>query len=274
MIKIVYPPGCYGNYLARCIYTYTNLRQEKFTPLDFDKNGSSHVYRDKNLGAHQFIKIGHLNQMQLNPEDIIISLLPDNDHNLDYYNNQFFKQENGQIIKYIKNQLDKKQISEKVNNYWGYQDGFNNLTPRWILREWCSFWLTDAWNDSYSVKNYSSISNSIPINSTQLVENFDTVFYKLIRDLKLTLTVDLDIINQTHSKFFIKQRFYNSQLKCQQWVNKVFDTTESAEITFDTIFDESYIQYLLRSRGFEIECNELNQFPSQTNELKKIIYRS
>jgi hypothetical protein len=178
------------------------------------------------------------------------------------------------LIKYIKNQLDKKQISEKVNNYWGYQDGFNNLTPRWILREWCSFWLTDAWNDSYSVKNYSSISNSIPINSTQLVENFDTVFYKLIRDLKLTLTVDLDIINQTHSKFFIKQRFYNSQLKCQQWVNKVFDTTESAEITFDTIFDESYIQYLLRSRGFEIECNELNQFPSQTNELKKIIYRS
>ena len=273
MIKIVFPPGCYGTYLARCIYTYTNLRQEEFIPLDFDEHGGNHAYRDKNIGAHQFIKIGHLDTIDLDSEDTVIALLPDNDHNLDYYNNQFFKQYKGQLISYIKDQLSEKQISEKFKNQWGLNDDLTDLTPRWVLREWCSFWLVECWRNSYSVENYSTISNSTQVNTTQMVENFDTVFYKLINDLKLTLTVDPAIINQTHANFFVKQKFHNSQLRCQQWINKVFDSAESSEINIDTIFDEAYLQYLLRVQGFEIECDGLNQFPFQPSELKKIIYQ-
>lgn len=45
MIEILYPPGCYGNYLIRSLYNYTNLRVKDYTNFLFDNLGSSHLVR-------------------------------------------------------------------------------------------------------------------------------------------------------------------------------------------------------------------------------------
>lgn len=45
-VKILYPVGCYGNYLARCIYYYTTLGPITQVLFDFDDSGSSHAFRD------------------------------------------------------------------------------------------------------------------------------------------------------------------------------------------------------------------------------------
>ena len=50
MITIVYPPGCYGHYIVKCLYYYTDLKNSNDEIFKFNENGSSHDIREnKNL---------------------------------------------------------------------------------------------------------------------------------------------------------------------------------------------------------------------------------
>ena len=49
MIKICYPPGTYGTYLARCVYYYTNLSKVRPGEFEFDHYGSSHSFRSNSV---------------------------------------------------------------------------------------------------------------------------------------------------------------------------------------------------------------------------------
>jgi hypothetical protein len=211
--------------------------------------------------------------MKINTTNNIISLLPDVDHNLDYYNNQFFKQQHGAVISYILNQFSQDEIADKLFNHWGHTDPLNATVPNWILREWCSFWITDLWNNTYSRKNYLTIPNSIQVEVIDLVSQFEQTFVDIVNKLKLTVNVDLSIIRDTHNVFLSKQQFHNSQLNCVQWVNLTLNTDIDSPINTLTIFDEAYIQHLLRQQGYEIKCDGLNEFPATTLCLKNIIYK-
>ena len=272
MIKVLFPPGCYGTYLNRCIYTYTNLRQEEFVQLDFDIHGSSHAHRD-NKNASKYIQGRHIDNNVPTADDLVVTLLPNSQHRLDYYNNQYYKQANSQLISYIQDQYSDEEIFNKLTNNWAVGKTLNNLTPHWVLREWCSFWITAVWDKSYSVEKYSNVS-PICVEVNSLVESFEEVFLNLIAKLKLTLTVDLSIIKQTHIAFQRQQKFHNAQLKCEKWVDSVIGNKQSLILDHHiTIFDEAYIQNLLRIAGYEIYCDNLNSFPIDSTEMKKLIYQ-
>jgi hypothetical protein len=267
MIKIVFPPGCYGTYLARCIYNYTDLRQEEFTPFEFSATGSSHAHR-KNKNASKYIQCEHYaDTFGTNSTDLIITLVPNPQHRLDYYNNQYHKQENSQLISYIQTQYTDEEIFNKLTNNWAVDGMLNESTPRWVIREWSSFWITDMWNKAYNVEAYSSVS-TMCVDVNNLVESFEEVFLNLISKLELILTVDLSIITQTHTAFQNRQKFHNSQLKCEKWTNAVLNKQLMLLDHEITIFDEAYIQHLLRIAGYEIYCDNLNNFPTESTELK------
>jgi len=272
MIKIVFPPGCYGTYLARCIYTYTNLRQEEFVPLDFDSHGSSHAYRN-NKNASKYIRCHHRDTFVPTADDSVIALLPNPQHRLDYYNNQYYKQANGQLISYIQGHYSDEEICNKLTNNWAVGGILNESTPRWVLREWCSFWLTTVWDEAYSVEKYSDVS-PVGVEVNSLVESFEEVFLNVIDKLELTATVDLSIIKQTHIAFQHQQKFHNAQQKCEKWVDAVVNEQSMLLDHEITIFDEAYIQNLFRVAGYEIYCNNLNNFPLESTEMKKLIYQA
>lgn len=269
MIEIIFPPGCYGNYLTKCIYNYTNLRKETFTKFNFSDTGSSHDHRF-NKKATEYITAKHLDTFNPTLNSTIVTVLPSYDHNLDYYNNRCYK-ENSQLISYIKSNYTNTDIFDKLNNSWGVNTLLDENTPLWILREWCSFWINDSWNNGYDRNKYSEISN-IRIEANDIVESFDKVFLELISKLNLTLSVDLSIIQQTHFEFQQRQMFHNSQIKCIEWVNCVINNQQLA-LTHTTLFDEAYIQKLLRDKGYEIYCNGLNNFPKLSTEMKELIYQ-
>jgi len=273
MINVIFPPGCYGTYLTRCLYHYTDLRSDTFAPFTFDHNGSSHQHRDNKI-AHTKITSEHFESiLKINTTNNIISLLPDADHNLDYYNNQFFKQQHGALISYILDHFSQDEVTDKLFKHWGHTGPLNNTIPNWILREWCSFWITDLWNNTYSRKNYLTIPDSIQIEVNDLLSQFEKIFVDIVNKLKLTVNVDLPIIRNTHNVFLSKQQFHNSQLNCIQWVNVTLNTDIDSPINTLTIFDEAYIQHLLRQQGYEIKCDGLNEFPATTLDLKNIIYK-
>lgn len=266
----MFPPGCYGTYLSMCIYNYTSLRTGKFIAFEFDEFGSSHAHRSNEF-VNRYIQISHIDTFRHYDNDRVVSLLPDNNHYLDYYNNQYYKQEKGQLISYIKSNYAEEEIINKLKNNWNISDKLNEHTPRWILREWFSFWITDCWNNGYSRNVYSEVS-TMQVEVNDLVESFETTFVYLINKLNLTLTVDLSIIQQIHLDFRHKQKFHNAQLKCNEWVNCVINKIPNILIA-PTIFDEAYIQNLLRNNDYEIYCDGLNQFPVSSIEMNKLIYK-
>ena len=271
MINVLFSPGCYGTYLSRCIYNYTNLRKEEFLLPTFDLAGSSHEHRQNTI-AQQLIWTGHLKDFNPTMVDQTIIILPNLNHQLDYYNNQFHKQQNQQLVEYILSQFSMNEINRKLNDGWGYNNPFDITVPRWILREFFSLWIAECLTTGYSVDQYDNITNQLTIDTQDIILNFNETLDAICQQCNLTLTVDSELITQTHKKFLTAQHYLNSQLNCQEWVTNTI-INKNSPTSAQTIFDEAYIQHIFRTHGYELECNELNDFPKMATDLKKIIYK-
>ena len=132
MIKILFPPGGYGTYLARCLYNYTNLSiNTSDVFFEFASSGSSHIFRE-NTDAKTKIWQGHLTSpdWSINNTDQLIIVLPNKEHHLDYFNNQFDKNYNQKIVKYISLLLPIDDISNKLKINWNYDQPFDSTVPR------------------------------------------------------------------------------------------------------------------------------------------------
>lgn len=271
MIKVCYPPGCYGNYVTRSVYNYTNLRIGKYKSFQFDDRGSSH---GKNIGSESKIQYGHLdsNNMLFDNNSSTLVILPCVDHMLDYYNNQFDKYAKKALVKYIIEQLPTTEIKQKLQQGWGYSDNFDDQTPVWILREFFSLWIVDCFNNGYSVGKYYNVNSKISITTQDIFLNFMPTLISICDVLQLEINIDKELIIKNHTNFLNLQKYHNSQLKCHQWVNDIITGTTSASPCL-TIFDESYVQHLLRESGFELQCNGLNIFPTTSTDMKKLIYK-
>lgn len=272
MIKVYFPRGCYGTYVAQCLYNYTTLRQHAFDKLTFDANGSSHDFRNKNLELSPLMRYGHHDAPYMNVDaDSVLVIMPCEDHVLDYYNNQFFKTEKQQVIDYILKQFPQSEAQTKLKSQWGYQGNFDHNVPRWIMREWCSFWIEDVLAESYVFEDYIQLPATIRITTEDIFNNWSESFGTICKQLGLVQTVDTKTITEQHDKFKALQKFHNSQLKCHQFVTNLVNHADSA-IDVNSIFDEAYIQHLLRLQHINIKCDMLNVFPCTTNELRSVTY--
>ena len=270
MIKVCFPPGCYGTYFARCIYNFTDLRIGPFKEFEFADNGNSHIHRNED-NAQSVIQHGHIDLMTFSNDDRIVVVLPCQDHALDYFNNQFVKQQREQLVSYIVKQLPQKDIEYKLKTYWNYHAEFDNTVPRWIMREWCSFWIADVLNTAYNPTKYSALNSVAKLTTQDIFENFIDTLIKIVSQLNLTMTVDIDTIRIQHSRFLQSQKLHNSQRRCLQYVNDIIAGNQTT-MSLSSIFDEAYIQHLLRQHNIEIRCDGLNMFPTTTQDLKILTY--
>lgn len=272
MINIIFPPGCYGTYITRCLYNYTNLRNVLFTEFEFDSAGSSHYHRE-NSHARSVIQAKHVDTFDHDPTIQLVVVAPCVEHSLDYYNNQFFKNCHGQLIQYITNQMSTAEINHKLSHQWNYHGELDTAVPCWIMREWCSYWIADALDSSYNTTTYHVLDSIVKISTKDIFENYIETLTKIVSALGLTFTVDQDTIVTQHNKFLTVQKFHNSQYRCYQYVQDFLAGVDT-NIVVHSIFDEAYIQHLLRQHNIEIQCDGLNTFPDNTHYLRTIIYET
>ena len=273
MIKICFPQGCYGSYLSRCLYNYTNLRETEIDQFEFDEYGSSHTHRDS-AKTDGKIQIDHLNnKISFTHLDNTIVVLPCDHHRLDYFNNQFIKQSQSQIIEYLNSILGKENIEFKLQQGWNYNNKLDVLIPTWILREFISLWIADCFDDQYSVDQYQQVPHKISITTQNIFLDFSNTILRICHTVGLTVKVDSITILENHLKFLNAQKYHQSQIQCEQWCYDVIQDNSSLN-PCKTMFDEAYIQYYLGTQGFKIQCDSLNALPTTSNELKKIIYKS
>lgn len=269
MIKVLFPPGCYGTFLTKCLYKLTTLNQTKDYSFVFDEFGSSHDYRFSN--NRHLIDCGHLETLSVEPVDNLVVIVPSEHHQLDYFDNQFWKSEKNHICNYIHTLYDSSEVENKLCQDWNYSGQLTNNTPAWILREWCSFWVQDCLNHSYNVQKYQSFDQAMYVSTQDIFENLSTVMFTLANKLSLTVIVDELKIAEIQEDFVKNQQLHGIQKKCQDWVDDIIEGTDSISPCL-TIFDEAFVQHLLRQYRYEIKCNELNLYPTNASEFNRIIY--
>lgn len=283
----MYGGGLYGTFIEWCLcyFSQTDFSSE----FPFNSNGNSHLY-DGNFQSnlveylnskqyHRFARCHFRTSESLSVfesfEKICASIpkivymhLTENSM-IWTMNNKFEK-----ILDPVKwLQRDLALVSDRLQN-WGENKRPENLET-WELREFLSFYLYDqhaAEMDLHHTDEFRSrFSDCKFIDVADLRDNFSNVIVNLMQYLDLEFVrKDFD---RVYKKWIVLQTHcYKDQLiksivlnllnnKYQEWNNSL------------TLVDEAMIQYFLRNHGYELQCHGLNHFPSNTKDLKKVMYQ-
>lgn len=271
MIKVFFAPGCYGNFFTKCLFNLTTLSNEPSSEFLFDHFGSSHDRRS-NLKSKAVIDCGHVGFLNYENSDRLVVMLPNNDNQLDYLDNQYYKERKTQLIGYLQDMFQPSEIEKKLKENWNYQNGLNENTPSWILREWASFWIQDFLDDLYNIKEYQSLPSVYQFDVAELFNDLYTTLSSAAAALNISVTADPNQIRLIQQRFVDAQTNHKIQSKCIDWANAIVNG-DNKPSPCSTIFNEAYVQHLLRNKGYEVQCNDLNFFPVQSQEIKKIIYQ-
>ena len=96
---------------------------------------------------------------------------------------------------------------------------------------------------------------------------------RVVDALGLELIAEQEKLDSIHNEFVSRQKFHLIQTRCETWIDHVLFGDYNVPSPCLTLFDEAYVQHLLRNRGYEIECDSLDAFPKSSGPLRKKIYR-
>lgn len=294
-IPILFQAGSYGSALH---YILNNISLDNATPLPFGMNGNSHefefnylwlrknlTYEIKHHTNSKFIKFHpKLRKEQslaveitriVSVVDKAILIYPSPNHRLLVINNFYSKVwenwfEEGELAEETE---EKKTFIDNLYSNWDIPPNtlFVNI-PRWIQREFISLYLFIAWNCHYEwnlLDHYSHPKLHV-ITTHDFLYNFE----KTIKNVSQFADIETDNIDNmqiVHNKMMSLQQHLDSDDICNNIINNF---TNDTDYKFGklSVIDEAWIQCELRNIGIEIQCNNLNVFPSTVFDLKKITY--
>jgi len=247
------------------LYNYTELRKEEYVSFSFDEDGSSHSIRN-HKALHEHFTQYHKTSL---PEDVepSIVILPDDEHRLDYINNQFVKHNKKDLVTYLFEIFSEQQIKEKLTNW--KVDSIES-SPNWIFREFISLCIGDVLSSSYDIDSYDNYSG-FKMTTKDIFLNFVEKIQMAMAYLNLKPTISTNEMAKNHVRFASHQTYHNSQLNITHWIDSVLCSRDNVKSPCKTIFDEAYAQFLLREKGYELRCYNLNTFPKDSNALKEIL---
>ena len=264
MITVIFPAGAYGTFLASCLYMFTDISDQNKS-INFSKHGSSHDIRS-DLDFRSKFQLAHArDKMEVIDDRKTILISPNSSHRLDYFDNQFLKQNFGNLTFFLKELFPGDEFDQQLKKF---NTTINEASP-WQIRENISFWLNDCLSAGYDLQKYQR-HNIFTISSVEFFEDkFKDTFIEIAKSLNLTVIKFSEFVEH-HRRFIKLQKFNGIQLRCNRWVDDIISGVENSSPCI-TVFDEAYVQHLLRVRGFEIKCFELNEFPKNSTELRKLI---
>lgn len=289
-ILITYPPGGYGTFVEWALsYFSGDLTDES---LPFRPSGSSHGYIGKpldfgelsyfslssdkyfssdlnfkfvrchclrNVGNYNFIE-SYINKYKT-CVNYVINIYDDPNSTLLIFHN---------IINKIRPDLRKK-----------YLDDVQNLTKitesdsLWEVREKYSFYLGVLYTTLSNRWLYPTDDDKIiKLSVTELVADFSKCLKMIFEKTGLRFDpTRAQILDDIILKWLELQKFINMQKLCEDIVHNVVNCTDFSWSPGQlTIYDEAFIQMLLRDlHGIELRCYNLNEFPTNSHDLRKLV---
>jgi hypothetical protein len=84
---------------------------------------------------------------------------------------------------------------------------------------------------------------------------------------------DLTILSNIHKKMISLQQDLNKDDICKKIIKNFLNNDNFSVSVELSIIDEAWIQWELRNNGYEMYCNELNEFPKNLYEFNKHTYK-
>jgi hypothetical protein len=291
-IPIAFSVGSYGTYLE---WVLTTLSVDQHIAPPFTDTGSSHLFFgnhvENNAGwlrylqgdqQHRFVRFhpkekrnqslsANLNQV-LDSVDRMIYIYPDTDSALLVINNWLSKVRKDWWTHYIVSA----QNLEKIHANWPCCAGQSaDDIPTWVRREFLSFYLMPAWQDQIEWYHPDAWHDSRCkiITVSELLYDFESCLSKLQQFANLSFKKSISEILPYH-KIMLELQQHRTQ---DQLCKNIVETTINDSM-FDwsgqqiTLPSQSWIQWRLRNLGWELACDGLDMWPTNSVQLKQLLY--
>jgi hypothetical protein len=272
MTDIIAPPGCYGTYIARCLHHYTSTTETHL--FDFDQFGSSHAFRkiSSSIAKTSLVHWTNLKLDKINKETTIV-VTSNINHLLDYFDNQFYKQAQGNLLEFITETFNNDIVQQNLEK-WNHQTPVDKPTPMWIFREYFSYSLLETLKNGYNNKNYLSLPHAYSFCCEDMWYGSMWDIVNILADaLNKKIYANKEDVVKNHQDFLNCQKYHNMQIRCEKFVCDIIDQVDSISPCV-SLFDEAYVQHQLRNRGYEIYCNNLDIFPKSSIEMNRYIFKA
>jgi len=289
-VPIVFHGGTYGTYLEWCL---TNLCSNDSIISPFTETGSSHKFYGNHVkdmkGWHyycrtnqdmQFVRFHPKTKKDENLSDNLnkvisqvnktIYIYPDPDSVLLTINNYYSKIWNDWWSNQFINEIDQNKI---YKNWPISADVPISDIPIWIKREFLSLYLVPAWQDQVEWNHLKSWSDSRchVVLVKDLLHNFKETIESIEDFCQLNFQRPVSDLVKYHQENIKLQKFINQDSVCGNIIQSIFS---SKPFQWDTLPlpSEAWIQWQLRNHGFELRCHELDIFPTNSVQLKELLY--
>jgi hypothetical protein len=278
---IVYNAGAYGNFVGWCIEWLTNKVSESNRPWDY--NGNSH---NNNLVYYNSVKEacdkkinGIVHPIKNDKDDFLLII----DQLKKHYNkiiflypdiNDFAWNINNKFEKIFQHGWVEEYFELMSQNYDKWNQS-KNLEP-WEKREWLSYTMHSQHFHEVRYNSISKIQDEkiIKISLTNLRDNFLETMSLICGFLELNIKRTKEDILDLKNEWLSLQTHKNKDILIN---HAVYAIVNNIEFDFDkklTLFDQSEIQRQLREKhNIKIKCFNLNNWPKNTTELKKLLYK-
>lgn len=290
-IPIVYHGGSYGTFLEWALHTLTN-NIEVTNPLTQQTN--CHGF----AGNHLIDINGWRNYLKSDDDLPFVRFHPKtlNEHNLVENLNEVAQNSNRFIYIYfnsnnlllgLANQVDKVYKDwwgfnfkhyidkDKLCSSWNIDSNINNDDiPRWIKREFLSFYMMIMWYDQIGWHNQShwQYPNCHMITIDQILTNFVETINNIRDSFKLSFVRPVTELLPIHEEMVSAQNNISIENICNNIVSNSINGIEYHWSPM-SIVGESWVQWQLRNLGYEIKCNGLDTFPANSLKLQELLYK-
>ena len=139
----------------------------------------------------------------------------------------------------------------------------------WQLREWFSLFYAE-WVQDWIVSAEQVPDYFLKIKNTDILHNTKQAVIKIIDFCNLTLSGDIDCFIQIWQQ---KQKYIQDQIDLLDQIVEHTVADKQFEWHSINIISEAIIQKRLRDQGYEIKCNNLNIFPTNSKDLYNLLER-
>jgi hypothetical protein len=213
----------------------------------------------------------NLNQV-LDSVDRMIYIYPDTDSALLVINNWLSKVRKD----WWAHDIVSAQGLEKIHANWPSCAGRSaDDIPTWVRREFLSFYLMPAWQDQVEWYHPDAWHDSrcIIITVSELLHDFESCLSKLQQFANLSFKKNISEILPYHKIMLELQQYRTQDQLCKNIVEATIN---------DSMFDwsgqeiplpsQSWIQWQLRNSGWELACDGLDTWPTNSVQLKQLLY--
>ena len=289
-IPIVFNVGAYGTYLEWCLTTLTSTGtiRSPFTAL-----GNSHAFQGNHLLSFEnwnnYIKSGSLKKfVRFHPKiqqsdsislvlnqvcesvNFAIYLYPDPDSILLCLNNYYSKIWSDWWTFQFFTSID----SNKIYENWPVDRSVDiSNIPIWVRREFLSYYLMPAWFDQVEWYHPSTWNNNkcCTVFVCDLLYDFKKTLQTIGKYCNLTYVRSIDELLEYHSTNLSLQKYLTQDQLCKTITAAVLG---NQDYTWDELpfISEVWVQWQLRNQGFEIQCDGLDKFPTNSIQLRELLY--